>query len=439
MNLIRQNIETLNRKLEAAEPLLWLNPDYLAGGSELPLTLRDIEDADWRLQLFAPLLSQLFPELAADGGLIESPLLSVEALRKSAENDVVAAGKLWIKADHSLPVAGSVKARGGIYEVLCFAEQLAMEAGLLTVESDYRVLAEAEARSLFSRYQVAVGSTGNLGLSIGIIAARLGFSACVHMSRDAKEWKKKRLRDAGVEVVEHAGDYSEAVARGRAEADASDHCYFVDDENSERLFLGYAVAALRLQQQLLKEGIRPTAEAPLFVYIPCGVGGAPGGICFGLKQIFGDAVHCFFAEPVQAPSLLHAMRCGEARPVTELGLSVDTEADGLACGSASGLVSGLMKSLLAGVFTVRDDQLFRDLYRLHCSEGIDIEPSAAAGFGGPQRLAGCDTGSAFLESQGISSAEQCHHILWTTGGLFVPEPEQQRFTERGRKLCMQGI
>ena len=118
------------------------------------------------------------------------------------------------------------------------------------------------------------------------------------------------------------------MRQGRKLSDADPTSYFIDDENSVDLFMGYAVAALRLRAQLSAHGVSVDAEHPLFVYLPCGVGGAPGGITFGLKKLFGDAVHCFFVEPVNAPCMLAAFAKGECVPVAEFGSSGKTQADG---------------------------------------------------------------------------------------------------------------
>ena len=64
--------------------------------------------------------------------------------------------------------------------MLKHTEDLALEAGLITLEDDYSKLATDESREFFSQYTIQVGSTGNLGLSIGIASAAVGYeSSCI--------------------------------------------------------------------------------------------------------------------------------------------------------------------------------------------------------------------------------------------------------------------
>ncbi|WP_286783922.1 D-serine ammonia-lyase, partial [Enterobacter sp. 56-7] len=202
-------ITTLTAQFPLVEDLIalkettWLNPRTTTLAEGLPyvgLTKDDVDDAHARLNRFAPYLAKAFPETAATGGIIESELVAIPAMQKRLERESgkPIPGTLLLKKDSHLPISGSIKARGGIYEVLTHAEKLALEAGLLSIDDDYSILLEPRFKDFFSQYSIAVGSTGNLGMSIGIMSARIGFKVTVHMSADAREWKKAKLRSHGV-------------------------------------------------------------------------------------------------------------------------------------------------------------------------------------------------------------------------------------------------
>jgi len=57
----------------------------------------------------------------------------------------------------------------------------------MTEESDYCAFSGQAFKELFSSHQLIVGSTENLGLSIEIMSAMLGFCVTVHMNADAKK------------------------------------------------------------------------------------------------------------------------------------------------------------------------------------------------------------------------------------------------------------
>lgn len=102
-----------------------------------------------------------------------------------------------------------------------------------------------------------------------------------------------------MQVIEHSTDFTKAVGAGREASNNNPRSYFVDDVH------------------------------PLFVYLPCGIGGSPSEIIFGLKQVFGAHVHCFFVEPAKMPSLLVSLETElfDKISVSDLGLGEITVAD----------------------------------------------------------------------------------------------------------------
>ena len=437
--MIPKDVEKLIQKYPLVANLIqlketaWFNPNITSltdGLSYVTLTKQDVKDASNRLARFAPYLCKAFPETAVTKGIIESEVVAIPNMRAALESRYQhkITGSLFLKKDSHLPISGSIKARGGVYEVLTHAEKLAIENGLLTEKDDYTKLFSDRFTQFFSRYSIAVGSTGNLGLSIGIISAKLGFKVSVHMSSDAREWKKQKLRSHGVNVIEYQQDYSVAVEKGRKAAESDPNCFFIDDENSKTLFLGYAVAGERLKKQFTEMNIKVDKQHPLFVYLPCGVGGGPGGVAFGLKLAFGDDVHCIFAEPTHSPCMFLGVYTGlhDHISVQDIGIDNITAADGLAVGRPSGFVGRAMERLIDGYYTINDQEMYDLLGLLNQQQHIQLEPSALAGMLG---LLHVEKNSTYLERIKVSPEilTNATHLVWATGGGMVPEEEMGKY------------
>jgi D-serine dehydratase len=431
----------LMSKVILTEEVFWTNSKY--GKFEdaikkVSLSEADVKDAEERLKRFATYIAKVFPETKKNSGIIESPIVKIPNMQRKIEElfNQEVLGQLLLKCDSHLAISGSIKARGGIYEVLKHAEDLAIKNNILTVEDDYSIMDSDKFREFFSKYSIAVGSTGNLGLSIGIMSAQLGFKVYVHMSADAKKWKKDLLRSKGVTVIEYESDYSKAVEEGRKQALADPNMFFVDDENSTNLFLGYAVAAYRLKIQLAEMDVLVDGDHPLFVYLPCGVGGGPGGVAFGLKLVFKDNVHCFFAEPTHSPCMLIGLvtELHDKVCVQDFGIDNITDADGLAVGRPSGFVGKTLENLISGVYTVQDENLYVLLSILADSENINLEPSALAGIPGLAHIFKDEAGQRYIESNNLKNKmKNATHIAWATGGSMVPKDVMESYYKKGHK------
>ncbi len=428
-------MDELLEKLKRKEEILWINNKKV--NNELMEELESIPknsilDAEERLNRFSDYIKICFSETESTNGIVESPLTEISNMKEllNSKYNSNIKGRLLLKEDNKLAIPGSVKARGGIYEVLKFTEKLALENNLLDVDEDYSKLFTAKNREFFNQYTMEVGSTGNLGLSIGMASSAIGYNVNIHMSADAKEWKKRLLRENNVNVIEYDSDYSVAVKEGRKLSQSNPKSYFIDDENSLELFLGYGVAASRLEKQLNELDIVVDENNPLFVYIPCGVGGAPGGITYGLKELFKNNVHCFFIEPIKAPCMLLGMATGkhDEISVNDIGLNEITDADGLAVGRPSGFIGKTIEPYLSGIFTINDSKLYEYMRDLLETENIFLEPSAASSFEGVVKLNKYENMKKYIIDNNLDKVmDNITHIAWGTGGSLVPEEIREEY------------
>ena len=148
--------------LSERKEIFWENT-YKEIYNGIDISREEIFEAENRIQRFALFLNKSFPELLQSSGLISSPIKEISNINKNRNLP----GKIFLKMDNMLPISGSIKARGGFYEVLKHGEELAIRNNLLNTNDDYSKLINL--KSFFNKYSISVGSTGNLGLSIGLM------------------------------------------------------------------------------------------------------------------------------------------------------------------------------------------------------------------------------------------------------------------------------
>lgn len=109
----------LMNKITNLEPVIWMNPNLtrVADLKNVGFNKDDIMQANALWERFAPFLAESFPEIKNTEGIIESPLAEIPEMKKNLENTFTSTinGDLYLKCDNHLPVAGSIKARGGFF------------------------------------------------------------------------------------------------------------------------------------------------------------------------------------------------------------------------------------------------------------------------------------------------------------------------------------
>src|SRR5690606_20938004 len=161
--------------------------------------------------------------------------------------------------------------------------------------------------------------------------------------------------------------------------------------------------------------------------------GAPAGVALGLNMVFGSAAHCFFVEPRECPCVLLAMQHPDGPPpsIYDAGLTGMPAADGLAVPRASQCAVDSALPLVSGVL-LPDDKTMQEHTRLaYEAHSLRLEPSAAAGFAGPECLAKSTAMAEYIAKNDLSEKMgNGAHVVWATGGRFMPDAEFFAFLDR---------
>ena len=151
----------LLKEVAKGKEVVWINENLEKtedAMAKINITMADIDDAEARLARFAPFLMKKFPETIPTNGLIESPLTYIPNMQKKLEEhyDTKIPGKMFLKQDSHLAISGSVKARGGIYEVLKHAEDfwnMVCSRRMMTIA--YSLLMNSKNFSANSKFRLA--------------------------------------------------------------------------------------------------------------------------------------------------------------------------------------------------------------------------------------------------------------------------------------------
>ncbi len=203
----------------------------------------------------------------------------------------LAAGDLGLAVPATLKLellqhAGSFKPRGAFNRILS-----AREAGVLPSAG------------------VIAASGGNHGAAVAFAARALGLTAEIFVPQHTPESKRARIEQEGARLVRGGETYFEALAASRARQ-AESGAMEVHAYDHADVLAGQGTTAMEFE-----------ADAPELTHVLVATGG--GGLIGGMAAWFASRIKVVSVEPVNCPTLHHALAAGRPVEAPVGGLAAD--------------------------------------------------------------------------------------------------------------------
>jgi threonine synthase len=244
-------------------------------------------------------------------------------------------------------------------------------------------MAISEAKSRGIR-KVICASTGNTSASAAAYAARAGMECEVYLPKGkVAAGKLTQAKIYGAKIVEVEGNFDDALATARKQADKSPEIELVNSTNPFRL-QGQKTAAFEICDDLTQLMDSDLKVTPDYHCISVGNGGNITAYWMGYKE------YCRHGCIKQLPRMLGFQAEGSAPIVRgEVVKKPETVATAIRIGNPVHWqnVLNVVKDSGGGIFSVTDDEILYNYALLAMKEQVFCEPASAASVAGLIQLA----------------------------------------------------
>ena len=213
-----------------------------------------------------------------------------------------------------------------------------------------------------ARKGVVTASTGNHGLGVAYAAELLGITASVVFPRSASSVKRKRMEEAGVEVIQDV-DYDEVEPYARKLAKERGLTY-VSPYNDPEIIAGAGTTGLEILEQLDDIDV---------VIVPIGGGGLISGIATAVKAKSPDT-EMVGVQSVVSPEVYESWVAGQWVEAEES----DSLAQGLMGGvEADSITLDIIQKHVDRIILVKENSILQAMRVLYENEELMIEGAGA--------------------------------------------------------------
>ncbi len=267
-------------------------------------------------------------------------------------------------------------------------------------------------------FTFCTATDGNHGRAVAWSAKLFGFPAKVFMPEATVESRIRYIREEGAKVTIVSGNYDDAVAAAKKEAEKENHILIQDtswtgyEYYPNLISAGYSTILRELENQLNFRGAQPFDA----VILQSGVGSWAASTILYFSLFHRDKdIKFIILEPFESDCLLESAK---NRKISVTQKSQDTIMAGLNCGTPSMSAWEVISDLTHAFISV-DDSFSAEAIRILHNLGIHSCESGAAGLGGLLALLKNRKLSPVLDALKLGKCSR--FLLFNTEGITDPE------------------